>query len=105
MINKKPHLGKNVLSNFEWKVWWMQKAGLVYEDYARKNGLKLPQFIIAKYEVKAELSNTKKEEESEDKKDPKEDSEEDLEEIQKANRTKLMGSRSLILINFEHFLF
>ncbi|KAK5845771.1 hypothetical protein PVK06_001992 [Gossypium arboreum] len=66
-INTNPHLGENALSDSKWIVWWMQEVEPIYEDYTRKNGLKLPQFPTAKYEVKVEPSKIKKEEELEDK--------------------------------------
>ncbi|KAH1046442.1 hypothetical protein J1N35_037226 [Gossypium stocksii] len=57
----------------------MQEAGLIFEDYVRKCGLKLPLFLATKYEVVTELSKVKKERELEEEGDPKEDLGEDSE--------------------------
>ncbi|MFQ6645170.1 hypothetical protein Gotur_020469 [Gossypium turneri] len=62
--------------------------GPIFEDYARKNGLKLPLFPIAKYEVVTESSKVKKERELEKVEDLKENLEKDPEEESKGKQYK-----------------
>ncbi|KAH1047139.1 hypothetical protein J1N35_037923 [Gossypium stocksii] len=75
-IKSKPYLGKNVLPNLEWMIQWIQKAKPIYEDYERKNRIKLPQFPADKYKAKIKPSKEMKLEEEED---PDEDPDEELE--------------------------
>ncbi|KAK5793625.1 hypothetical protein PVK06_034777 [Gossypium arboreum] len=66
--------GKNVLPSLE----WMQKPKPIYEDYAKKNWMELPQFLTDQYEAKIELSKEMELEEEEEKdleEDPEEESE------------------------------
>ncbi|PPD99559.1 hypothetical protein GOBAR_DD03423 [Gossypium barbadense] len=112
-IKTKPYLDENVLFDLEWIVQWMQKVGPIYEDYVRKSRLKLLQFPVVKYEVKAKLSKTKKEKKSKDEEDheedleedPEEDLEEDPKEVSKGELDKVVKRRSLIPTHFEIFLF
>ncbi|PPD83092.1 hypothetical protein GOBAR_DD19977 [Gossypium barbadense] len=66
----------------------MQEPRPIFEDYAQKSGLKLPQFPVAKYEVTIESSKAKKERELEEKEDPGKDPGEDLEEESKGEQNK-----------------
>ncbi|KAH1039697.1 hypothetical protein J1N35_041440 [Gossypium stocksii] len=81
-IKTKTHQGNNLLSDLEWIMRWMQRVRLIFEDYARKNGLKLPLFLTVKYEVTVESSKVKKERELEKDEDLEEDPEEELKDKQ-----------------------
>ncbi|KAH1107529.1 hypothetical protein J1N35_011297, partial [Gossypium stocksii] len=41
----------SVLSNLEWMIQWMQEVIPIYEDYVKKNGMKLSQFLTNKYQA------------------------------------------------------
>ncbi|KAH1097250.1 hypothetical protein J1N35_014171 [Gossypium stocksii] len=70
-----------------WIIQWIQEAGQIFEDYARKSGLKLLQFLATKYDITIELSKVKKKRELEEEEDPKEDPvEESKGEQSKANK-------------------
>ncbi|MFQ6643796.1 hypothetical protein Gotur_017519 [Gossypium turneri] len=93
VIKTKPYLGDNALLNSEWIVRWMQEVRPIFEDYARKSGLKLPQFPATKCNMKKKMSKINKENELEEEEDPNEEL--------KGNRAKQMKPRILILTNLK----
>lgn len=77
----------NVLPNLKRMIQRMQEAKPIYEDYARKVGLRLSQYPTATYEAREKSGRTeiKGNQEKELEEDPEEDPKKDPEEESESN--------------------